>query len=322
MRSSWDTLRINSALARVLRTAPMASPPADRAQAELFVQLCRRDLYPAILACKSLLRYSGDLLSLTFLMDGSIRPEDRALMDFHLPGCRWLGREDLLQQNPAILEGRPHLSKMAHSPFVLTLKLLLPSVFARKAKVIMLDCDTVFFRRPELLLEWIRSGTESMYLYDFRRDDRAESPAELERRFSELFSQVAPGKEWRLTHRYFNSGLLAFDTAHLDFDIADRTIGWVEALPPEARSGAMRVWFNPWVMEQTAYLVMYAVTDPPAVAFDRQYCLEVPNENGVFCHFMREGLTQPANLEFLREVVQTLPFVVTEESGSKQNRRK
>jgi hypothetical protein len=302
LRDTWDSIRIDYHVNRIQQTAPVPVVSNHAAQAELFMQLCRRDLWMGVVACKSLLRHCPGLLHLTLIDDGSLSEDHRRSVASHLPGLRWLRAGDAIDPRSPVISGRPHLAALPATGFVLAPKLIYPSVYARSNKVIILDPDTVFLARPESLLQWIAGGAEALYLHDHQRDERGDAPGLFRSQLLKLQPLLAPGRRWRLDHYYFNSGLLAFQPSALDFDIAERFLAWLESADPELKTGACRVWFGSWTPEQTCYMLMFAYLDPPAVPFGREYRIG-DAEGGTFCHFLRDGLVKNSSLRILERFV-------------------
>src|SRR5262249_24811945 len=154
----------------------------DNASSELFVPMCRRDLWVGLLAIKSLLRFAEGQLAVTVLDDGSLSSADRRFVEAHVEGVRFIAahRPDA-SVDP--LAGRPRLIELRDTGFVFFPKLVFPRLYARARKVILLDSDAVFFRRPEQLLGWMGHGTGALYLTDYRRDDRDEAPQAVKNRW-------------------------------------------------------------------------------------------------------------------------------------------
>ncbi|MGH8570853.1 MAG: hypothetical protein ACREXU_23315, partial [Gammaproteobacteria bacterium] len=307
IRNRWDQRRIEKALAPLQRTAPMASPDAASARAEVFMLLCRRDLWIGVLSIKSLLRYTDGQLATTIIDDGSLGPAGQAVVDAHLPGCRWLHASALPSATADPLRGRPRLTDLVLGGFVFGPKLVFPRAHAKAAKAVLLDADTVFFRRPAILVDWLgdeRGG--ALYLHDHRRDDHDEAPAEVTRQFAKFHALIGSARHWSLPHLYFNAGLLAFEPQRLDFDIAEAYLEWSSEVPRALQSGEPGIWFGHWTIEQTAYRLMYGYLDPAPRSFGREYRLEEPGDS-VFCHFLREGLMRDEAIRRLQGVVAELP---------------
>lgn len=300
VRNWFDNRRVASAL-RGLRDNPPAPVPTDAA-VDVHMLLCRRDVAVGVLALKSLLRFRDFRATVSLTDDGSLSAADRAFVDAHIPGARWLpARSD----DPAVraaLATRPRLAALYAGSFVLARKLIHPLTLGRAPRVLVLDADTATFRRPDELIRWANDdGPAARYLYDRRQPDDA-IPLAVHSAFDEMRPTGGSGQ---LPHLFFNSGLLALRPADFDLDIAERYLAWLDAAPPELKTGRPGIWFGPWTTEQTAYLWMTAALDPPAEPFGPEYGIG-HGEPHTFHHFLRSGLLDPATLARLRALVREL----------------
>ncbi|MAE68160.1 MAG: hypothetical protein CMJ18_28250, partial [Phycisphaeraceae bacterium] len=205
----------------------------DRVRAELHMLLCARDVRLGVLAVKSLLRFTGDEVAVTFTDDGSLTSRHCDLVDRHVTGARWLARCPDDPRIDAACAARPLLGALYRDRrFPFGLKLLHPLLLGDASCVISLDADTAFFERPETLIEYCRGAIDGpVYLHD-HQDEAVMTPVAQEA-FGSLESALGrEGRPWRLGHRFFNAGLLAYRPQDLDLDHAERYLAWREAAPP------------------------------------------------------------------------------------------
>jgi len=92
IRARWDQWRIDRAVSGLADTRPTPAIDPDAADAELFLQVCRRDLRITPVAVKALLRF-GPRLAVTFMDDGTLAEADREWVNTHVPNARWLARQ-------------------------------------------------------------------------------------------------------------------------------------------------------------------------------------------------------------------------------------
>jgi hypothetical protein len=305
-RNRWDQYRVDSAIRDLDRTPPMPAAAPAAAQADVQMLVCRRDLRMSVLALKSLMRFAPGQLAVTLTTDGSLSTADQAWADRHVPGCRWLPRHLPEQTLAPVLEGRPHLRALYGSPFQLVCKLV--HAFAQPAcdRVIVLDPDTAFLAAPRLLLDWVAGGDPHAYYMHGAPGKEDAVPGQVRDGFAEIAARAgaAPG-QWRLDNHFFNSGLLLFRTAQCNLDQAEAYLRWRTERGEGIWDGERGIWFGEWTREQTAFLVMYALMDPPSRPLPEGYHLG-PLREGGFNHFLREYMVHPDTLRRMGRLVAEL----------------
>jgi hypothetical protein len=305
VRQKWDDARIAWALRGLDRTPPRRGTPVERAAAELYVLLCRRDVRLGVLTVKSLLRFPDARLAVTLTSDGSLSEADRAWVDRHLPGCRWLPRHADEPRVKAGLEPYPRLADVYYrSGYHPICKLVHPLLLARTERVIVVDPDTAFFRRPERLLRWAEGeGEHAWYLHD-HQDEAVQVPAETREAMREIADRLTPpGQTWSMDYYFFNSGLLAYRPAQCDLRLTERYLEWRAGAPERYRTGKPGLWFGDWTPEQTSYLVMFALMTPASKPLGDDYHLG-GDAGHVFNHFLRYYLVKPPTLRMLNRLVE------------------
>jgi hypothetical protein len=276
---------------------------------EIHVTLCRRDVRLAAVSLKSLLRFTPASLCLTD--DGTLTTEDRRYLSGHFPGARWMERRD---RDPRVAEAvirRPALRRFYEGELPMAAKLLHPVAAADGERVIVLDPDTAFFRRPDRLLRWIAQGGGPLYLFDRSKNSAMHCGDEARETLERLGEAVDPRASLdRLPHLFFNSGLLACTPGSLDLDVADAFLAWWEQQPAELRTGNAGIWFGPWTREQMAYAVMLAAADAAGEAFGAEYHIGF-DPGAVFNHFLGCNVARRDVLACLSDFAERL----REESG-------
>jgi hypothetical protein len=175
------------------------------------------------------------------------------------------------------------------------------------ARVLVLDPDAAFFRRPDALIEWAASERPpNLFLHDHQPED-LNVPPETKAAFEELRQLLTPGGEaWSMPYYFFNSGLLAYRTAECDLATAERYLEWLAAAPDRYTTGKSGLWFGQWTPEQTAYQLIFARMLPPARPLGDEY--RIGNRPGfTFNHFLWLQLVAPSSLEMLRSLVRDCP---------------
>lgn len=308
VRERWNSLRVDRALRGVLRSPPLPAAAPEEARAEVHLLVCRRDVLPALVALKSLLRFRERLpLAVALTDDGSLGRGERALFERHIPGVAW--HPPTAEKILATLRGQqPELLAFYESSFPFAKKLLHPMLLNRCERVATLDTDTAFLRMPEQFARWARGdGPEALYLID-RRDEDGEVPEEVRDTFKPLMRSIeeGTGRAAAEVPFFFNAGFLAYAPARWMLDVAERYIGWQKALTdPRLKSGIPGIWFGDWTREQTAYRLVFSLLGSGAAAFEAGYEIGRHPE-AVFCHFLRHYYVQTKSLSLLRRTVSSL----------------
>ena len=136
----------------IIKTPPIETNP--NAEAGVHSAVPHRYLYAYLVAIKSLLRYHQDL-AIYVHDDGSLTEKDKALIHKQLPGVIIIDRtkadSDFEKSND------PFLSKIRKS-YTSYLKLFDTTFFNKSNKILILDTDTLFIKRPDEIITWITNG--------------------------------------------------------------------------------------------------------------------------------------------------------------------
>jgi hypothetical protein len=265
--------------------------------------VCRRDVKIAVLALKSLLRYPDMRLSVVLTDDGSLTEQDRAWIDHHVIGCRWLIRGSTDPVLVGALERRTRLATLYKNGYHPICKLLHPVLLSETDRVIVLDPDTAFFENPRQLADWCQGADEqALFLHD-NQDETRTVPEEVRDGFNELRQRLAvSSNHWFMPYYFFNSGLLAYRPTQVDLDIAESYLQWREEAPSHYFEGKPGLWFGAWTPEQTAYQLIFAKMNPPSVPLGPRYA--IGRRSGcVFNHFLWLQLVYPSSLKMLRNII-------------------
>lgn len=150
---------------RFALTAP--SPAANRdLPYSPHILVCHRDALLAVCSAKSLNLAMGEALPWVFHDDGSMTPEDDALIQRQFPGCRLVKRReaDLFFENARTAHSQFHEMRQKH---VLLLKLSDLGAFASRERILYVDSDILFFEKPAFLAEKLRDPASGSF---FNRD--------------------------------------------------------------------------------------------------------------------------------------------------------
>jgi len=292
------------ALRSLSRTAPMPVASTGDSPVELHMLVCQRDVQLAVLATKSFLRFVDSPISVAFTSDGSVTPTERMWISTHIPGARWLERRSC--QPYLDTQRYPRLAKLYETNYHPLCKLLHPPLLSPAEKVLILDPDTAFFRRPDKLLSWVNgSQPGSLFLHD-HQEESVRVPAETREAFDELQKLLCvAGRPWLMPYYFFNSGLLAYHREHVDLDAAESYLSWWEKAPGRYTTGKPGLWFGNWTPEQTCYQVIFATMISPAIPLDDEYRLG-GKPGHAFNHFLWLHLVKAECLTRLRSLIKEL----------------
>lgn len=150
---------IGAVLRRFVFRRVRATPPvavARDAAVEVHSLVGHRFVDMYLVSVKSLLRYEARL-AVTVHDDGSLTPADVDVLLAHLPGCRVIARDAadaaMAQRLAVFPECRRFRDEYLNARQLFDFALL-----ARSPRLLGLDADIVFARRPDALLGWIADG--------------------------------------------------------------------------------------------------------------------------------------------------------------------
>ena len=174
--------RIDTALRDKYREWLLQSPPvpanASAPRAEVHQLLGHRHVGMGLWSLKSLLATADVGLGAVIHDDGSLTDEDIRLMQEQLPGVRIIPRVEADVQVRTRLEGYPACKSFrfgevlvsnhrgqTYNMFIMSLILFDMNLLTDCDKIIILDADVLFFRRPDIIADWVRDAADRRTLY-------------------------------------------------------------------------------------------------------------------------------------------------------------
>jgi hypothetical protein len=142
----------------VVRWRVLKTPPVDGLtdnSCEIHALTCERDWVDLIWALKSLYSVSDVRFRLCIHDDGSLRPEGLAALRAHFPDARVIFRSDADERVGLMLRNHPRCGALRQSN-TLSLKVFDFLSYLESDRLLLLDSDILFFRRPEVLLNRIK----------------------------------------------------------------------------------------------------------------------------------------------------------------------
>lgn len=165
-------------------------------------------LFFYILAVKSLLRFYNDI-AIVVHDDGSLTNKDTMLLENHIRGIKIIEKRIADKKIAGILKRFPNSSKYRSSYFN-SMQLFDYTFFSKTDKILSLDSDTLFLRKPNQLIEWISNDKkEIIWCYEQKALGQEEF-------LSEIKCDFPP---------HVNIGLLCFYKQIIDLEKIEDTLG-------------------------------------------------------------------------------------------------
>jgi lipopolysaccharide biosynthesis glycosyltransferase len=142
----------------IRNTAPIETHPHAAVRIHSIVPA--RNVHAFLLAAKSYLMHDADI-AIYVHDDGTLRDSDHTLIRRHLPGVVILGRAEMDARFTKAMND-PFLSQVRGS-YTSYLKLFDPTFLSEGQRIILLDTDTLFVKRPEAVIAWARAGGAAWY---------------------------------------------------------------------------------------------------------------------------------------------------------------
>ena len=153
---------------KILKTPPLDSNPDSDVSIHSLV--CQQDVEMYLLAIKSFLRFY-DNIAVYAHSDGSLDSYDISILKKHVNNISIITRENPLWNEFLELIQKDYIEKGIGN--IILMKLFF-SQFSDKKKIIILDTDIIFLKKPEILIEWIEKELNCSYYnqdrYDTLRD--------------------------------------------------------------------------------------------------------------------------------------------------------
>ena len=154
---------------RILKRKPLACPPES--EIEVHMQVCARDWINGHWTIRSFAQQTGVPFRLVLLHDGSLDPGARQSYQNAFPGVLIPGREQIRDRVEGLFGSKaPTLLGMWRSGRYFTLpKVIDSAVLATNKRILHIDPDVLFFKRPDELLDTLQAD-EPAALWNLPRD--------------------------------------------------------------------------------------------------------------------------------------------------------
>ena len=161
-----------------LEKTPSLPVARQNALVEIHQLLGHRHVGMGIWSLKSLIKTTNLPLAVVIHDDGSLTQEDTILMHRHLPGVRIIMRAEADIAVRQMLSGYHACTSFrfgevlvtnhrgqSYNMFVMALILFDINLLAHSDKIIILDADVLFFRHPDIIVDWATNTTDRRSLY-------------------------------------------------------------------------------------------------------------------------------------------------------------
>jgi len=219
----------------VLRKLQKVSRPARAiTTASVHMQLSKSTLSMGLLSLRSLEAATERSWPIFIHDDGSMGEEEIKTLKGYFPDIRVLLRKDVDEDSIARIGPYEHVARMRRK-FVYGVKFTDPHYYAPTPNFILLDSDVVFYKRPDVLMDWAENQRDACH---FNQD-----PGECYCVDTEDIQPLYSFPIWRNV----NAGLLLLRREALDLEVAEKFLANL------AKTISPKRYF---VMEQTMQAVM------------------------------------------------------------------
>jgi len=272
---------------------PVAS---KKPEAEVHQLLGHRHVGMGLWSLKTLVKAADAGLGVVIHDDGSLTDADTSLMRRHLPGVRVIARRDAdvqvrerLAPYPACTSfrfGNVQVSNhrgQSYNMFIMSLILFDINLLTDCDKIIILDADVLFFRRPDLIADWVLDDADTRTLYSVEAYKPTRQPD----------GSLSFGPKAAHT---LNTGLLCLTKSQV-YDL-DRIEDWVGANPD--------LMYTSPVFEQLCYSYLIKRRDDAVELDPALYGFNYTTPESIATHFgIKRGFYE--NLHRAERLLQTTP---------------
>jgi len=275
----------------IRQTPPLQSNPSS--DTGIHSAVPHRYVLAYLVAIKSFLRYHPDIAVFVH-DDGSLTEEDKVLIRSHIDGVRIIDR--------AVADRRfddqvkdPFLGRV-RSSYTSYLKLFDPTLVSDKRRIIIVDTDTLFLKRPSAVIEWTNKAGSPWYhrvhqgKMKIAKSARAGLTTLQDVHIQTLITRDLDEINKKLNRSYqfmpgFNSGFIGYDNGTVSF--------------PELRElfGVLYARFGDrifrWGAEQTTHGLLLGSRGAQALPVDDYFVYTQRNADlapgATFLHFIGEN---------------------------------
>jgi hypothetical protein len=199
---------------------------AENADFEIHSLLGKRHVGMCLWSIKSFLHFSGKQYSVVLHDDGSLTDKDIRKLEHHLVNVRVIRKP--LADDQIVSKIKPYSNVLKYRfgelgqtdwgkrMSIFSLKLLDFNLLANASKILVLDTDVLFFRRPDEIIRWAEDPASNGCLYAY----------EEYKPIRDAGNKIVGFAKKTDPQCFFNSGLICFNKSVLNLAILD---DWLES---------------------------------------------------------------------------------------------
>lgn len=137
----------------------------SQASAEIHSITCHKHLLMYLLSIKSFLRFYNDVLVVVH-NDGTLTNKDKSILKKHIKGVKIIDKNLAEAKVLAVLKDFPNSVKY-RKDYLIARQVFDYLLLSQTDKIISLDSDTLFFKKPVELINWLRNNSQQIiYSYE------------------------------------------------------------------------------------------------------------------------------------------------------------
>jgi hypothetical protein len=134
------------------------------AEVEIHSLTCHRDLNIYLLAIKSFLRFYNDVAVIVH-DDGSLNNKDILMLKKHIKNIKIITKKEADEKVNLFLKNKPNC-KYFRNICPIAKQLFDYTVLSKNKKIISLDSDIIFLKKPDEVIKWIKNKT-NLIIYNY-----------------------------------------------------------------------------------------------------------------------------------------------------------
>ena len=213
LRKSYNgvLLAYNKVLQVILIPKTPVASCASHGRPEIHSLVCHRHKYNYILTIKSFLRFYNDVAVIVH-DDGSLTKKDKRTIKEHIKNINIIDRDYADAKIDTILDRYPNCRRY-RDRCVNALQLFDYMLLCESDKIVSLDSDILFFKKPDTLIDWLRDGKNIIHSWEEEPFGTKEFLAEIN--LDDCFAPV-------------NIGLLCFFKETMNLDLLEQILSKIK----------------------------------------------------------------------------------------------
>lgn len=276
----------------IANTPPIETNP--KATTTVHSAVPHRYVYAYLTAVKSILQYDNDF-AICVHDDGSLTDIDKRLISDHLPYVEIIDRKFADAEFARVINS-PFLSKVRGS-YTSYLKLFDTTFFNKSERIIILDTDTLFLKRPDEILQWKTHGGKPWFhmaprgKMKTKKEIKISQYANLQRvHIQTLIMNDLDQINDELNSNYnlqqgFCSGFIGYDNGTINFNDLEKLFKLLN------QKFGDKIFL--WGAEQTVHGLALCSKNAEALPLDKYFVFTQGNahmaDQGTFIHFVGEN---------------------------------